>query len=81
MSRIGKNPVSVPSGVTVEIVDNLLMAKGKLGEQSFTISDDVQVSLLDNIVTVAPKTKSKRARSMWGTTRAVSYTHLRAHET
>jgi large subunit ribosomal protein L6 len=70
MSRIGKNPVSVPSGVTVEIVDNLLRAKGKLGEQSFTISDDVQVSLLDNIVTVAPKTKSKRSRSMWGTTRA-----------
>ena len=70
MSRIGKNPVSVPSGVTVEIIDNLLRAKGKLGEQSFTISDDVQVSLLDNIVTVAPKTKSKRARSMWGTTRA-----------
>ena len=58
MSRIGKNPVSVPSGVTVEIVDNLLRAKGKLGEQSFTISDDVQVELLDNIVTVAPKTKS-----------------------
>ena len=43
MSRIGKNPVAVPNGVTVEIIDNLLKAKGKLGEQSLTISDDVQV--------------------------------------
>ena len=44
MSRVGKNPVAVPDGVTVEIIDSILNVKGKLGQQSFTISDDVQVT-------------------------------------
>jgi len=70
MSRIGKSPVVVPSGVTVEIVESILKAKGKLGEQTFSISDEVQVSIDDNLVTVSPKSKSKRSRSLWGTTRA-----------
>ena len=38
MSRVGKNPVAVPDGVTVEIIDSILNVKGKLGQQSFTIS-------------------------------------------
>ena len=49
MSRVGKNPVAVPDGVTVEIIDSILNVKGKLGQQSFTISDDVQVTLDENL--------------------------------
>ena len=44
MSRVGKNPVAVPDGVTVEIIDSILNVKGKLGQQSLTISDEVQVT-------------------------------------
>ena len=70
MSRIGKNPVAVPQGVTVEIIDSILNVKGKLGQQSLTISDEVQVTLDENIVSVSPKSKTKQSQSMWGTTRA-----------
>jgi large subunit ribosomal protein L6 len=70
MSRIGKNPVAVPEGVTVEIVDSILNVKGRLGQQSLIISDEVQVTLDDNIVSVSPKSKTKQSQSMWGTTRA-----------
>lgn len=70
MSRVGKNPVAVPSGVTVEIANDVIKAKGKLGEQSFELSDQVDVTCADNLVTVAARSESKRSRSMWGTTRA-----------
>ena len=70
MSRVGQSPVTVPDGVSVEIVNSILTAKGKLGEQSLALSDQVDVLINDNVVTVSPKTQSKRSRSMWGTTRA-----------
>lgn len=70
MSRVGKNPVSIPSGVTVEIANDVIKAKGKRGELSYTISGEVNVTYADNVVSIAPKSKSKRSRSMWGTTRA-----------
>ena len=38
MSRVGQSPVVVPDGVSIEILDGILTAKGKLGEQSFPIS-------------------------------------------
>ena len=70
MSRVGQSPVVVPDGVSIEILDGILTAKGKLGEQSFPISDEVNVAIKENIVTVSPKNQTKRSRSMWGTTRA-----------
>ena len=39
MSRIGKNPVSIPSGVTVDVKDNIITVKGKLGELTQEYSD------------------------------------------
>ena len=70
MSRVGKNPVAVPDGVTVEIIDSILNVKGKLGQQSLTLSEEVQVTLDENIISVSPKSQTKQSRSMWGTTRA-----------
>jgi large subunit ribosomal protein L6 len=70
MSRVGKNPVAVPSGVTVEIANDVIKAKGKRGELSYQLSDEVNVTYADNVVSVKPKTKTQRARAMWGTTRA-----------
>ena len=70
MSRIGKSPVEVPSGVEVVINGRLITAKGKLGELSYEFTGMVAASLEDGKVTVSPIDGSKAARALWGTTRA-----------
>lgn len=72
MSRVGKYPVPVPSGVTVQITADEISVKGKLGESKMPLSTDlVDTVLKDNQITVTPKSESKRSRMMWGTTRAL----------
>lgn len=71
MSRIGKYPVPVPAGVSVVINDQILTAKGKLGELSLAISGEVTATLEDNSVVVRPANDGKRARTLWGTTRSL----------
>ena len=71
MSRVGKHPVEIPSGVTLSIAGNLVKAKGKLGELEATLTDDVELSQEGQMVTVRPRNESKRARMMWGTARTV----------
>ena len=70
MSRVGKYPVTVPQGVTVQIAGRHLIAKGKKGELSLDLSDDVDVKQEGNLITVSPRSGSKRARTLWGTSRA-----------
>jgi large subunit ribosomal protein L6 len=69
MSRVGKNPVAVPSGVTVSLAAGEIKAKGKLGELVMPLSGEVEVTLEDNKVWVKPVRETKQARMMWGTTR------------
>ena len=71
MSRIGKNPVAIPQGVTVDLTGQMLTAKGQLGTLSLVVGNEVTATVADGSVTVAPKDESKRARAMWGTTRAL----------
>lgn len=71
MSRVGKYPVPVPAGVTVTVANGQVLVKGKLGELSFPVHDQVDCTVGDGLVTVTPKNKTKDARSMWGTTRAL----------
>jgi large subunit ribosomal protein L6 len=71
MSRIGKNPVPLPDGVTVQVAGATLTAKGRLGVLTLAIDNDVTATLEDGKVVVAPKSEEKRARMMWGTTRAL----------
>jgi large subunit ribosomal protein L6 len=71
MSRIGKHPVTVPAGVEVQLSDQTLTAKGSLGTLRLVVSNDVTASISDGAVTIAPKNETKRARAMWGTTRAL----------
>ena len=71
MSRIGKNPVTIPDGVTFEIKGIDVAAKGKLGELSARLTDDVEVTQEGNVITVTPRGNSGRARKMWGTARSV----------
>jgi len=71
MSRVGKYPVAVPAGVDVSVADNTVTAKGKLGEESISFTDDVAVEVKDGQVWVKPKDQSKRSRAMWGTVRSL----------
>ncbi len=71
MSRIGKNPVTIPDGVTVNLDGQVLTAKGRLGNLSLIVGGDVTATIADGAVTIAPNSESKRARAMWGTTRAL----------
>jgi len=70
MSRVGKYPVVVPNGVTVNLAGGELSVKGKLGQSSINLVDAVEASLENNQVWVKPKNETKQARMMWGTTRA-----------
>ncbi len=70
MSRIGKKPVPVPAGVTANVAGQLVKVKGAKGELSFTVPDDVSVAMENGAIAVQPRSQSKRARSLWGTSRA-----------
>jgi large subunit ribosomal protein L6 len=70
MSRVGKYPVEIPSGVTLAIAGNILTAKGKLGELQMALTDNVETKIEGAKISVAPKTKTAQDRMMWGTTRA-----------
>jgi len=71
MSRIGKHPVVIPSGVDVALAGHEIQVKGKLGELSVMLTDDVAIDIGDGKVTVTPINQGKRARSMWGTSRSL----------
>jgi len=71
MSRIGKHPVAVPAGVTATVNGQHLTVKGKLGQLSMTLIDDIDVKLEDGKVVVAPRNDGKRARTNWATSRTL----------
>src|ERR1700747_3575293 len=70
MSRIGKKPVVIPAGVTARLEGQTIAVKGAKGELKFTAPDEVSVSIDDGAVHVQPHSEDKRARAMWGMTRA-----------
>ncbi|WP_179380659.1 50S ribosomal protein L6 [Jannaschia marina] len=69
MSRIGKKPVDLPSGVEASVSGQTVSVKGPKGTRSFTATDDVTVSVADGAISVEPRGKSKRARQQWGMSR------------
>lgn len=69
MSRIGKYPVPIPGGVTVDVKGQTVRAKGKLGELSFVVHDDVTVALEDGKVRLLPRLETRQARMIWPTMR------------
>jgi large subunit ribosomal protein L6 len=70
MSRIGKNPIEIPAGVTIEVTENLVTVKGKLGQLTQDISD-VNVKVEDNQVVVERPSDSKDHRAKHGLYRAL----------
>ncbi len=71
MSRIGKKPIDLPSGVTATVSGQSIEVKGPKGVRSFKATDDVDLKVEDNAVSVTPRGKSKRARQQWGMSRTM----------
>ena len=71
MSRVGKHPVAIPSGVEVQMSGQTLSAKGSLGTLRLVVSNEVTAAIAEGAVTITPKNDTKHARAMWGTTRAL----------
>jgi large subunit ribosomal protein L6 len=77
MSRVGKNPVLVPSGVTVDLKGQALKIKGKKGELSLVVHDDVSVAKDGDKLVFKPRDDSRRARMQWGTARNLANNMVR----
>ena len=71
MSRIGKSPVSIPQGVDVNLNDNLITVKGKLGELSQTISEGITVKIENDQIVLERASESKTHKSQHGLCRAL----------
>ena len=71
MSRIGKAPISVPGGVTVDVKNNMVTVKGPKGELMQQIDPDLSVTVEDGTLTVSRPTEQKRHKAMHGLYRSL----------
>lgn len=69
MSRIGKRPIEMPGGVSASISGQTIEVKGPKGARSFRATDDVDLSVDGQEISVKPRGMSKRSRQQWGMTR------------
>ena len=71
MSRIGKRPIAIPSGVTVTITGQTVAVKGPKGELSWTVAEEVLVKQEGSELQLSPVADTQRARAMWGLSRTL----------
>jgi large subunit ribosomal protein L6 len=71
MSRVGKKPVVVPSGVTANVEGQTVKVKGPKGALQVVLPDEVAAQLDKGAVKIDPRNETKRARAMWGTYRTL----------
>jgi large subunit ribosomal protein L6 len=71
MSRIGKKAIAVPSGVTANVEGQTVKVKGPKGALQFVLPDEISAQLDKGSLKLDPRNESKRARSMWGTSRTL----------
>ena len=71
MSRIGKNPISIPANVQVMIDGQTIAVKGPKGELSWSVSDEIVITHENGELAFAPRDDSTRARAMWGLSRTL----------
>jgi len=71
LSRIGKQPITIPGGVEVLVTDNLVTVKGPKGELSEQINPDMKVNINDNVITVERPSDKKNHRALHGLSRAL----------
>ena len=72
MSRVGSKPVIGPDGVTIILANRALTVRGKLGEMSMSIVNQVDINHADDQIVITPKDESKAARAMWGMQRSLA---------
>lgn len=74
MSRIGKAPINIPGGVTVDVSDsNLVTVKGAKGELQQQIDPDMQITIEDGVLSIKRPTEQKRHKALHGLYRALIY--------
>ena len=71
MSRVGKKPVPVPSGVTANVEGQTVKVKGPKGALQLVLHNDVVATLEQGAIKVDPRAETKRARALWGTSRTL----------
>ena len=71
MSRIGKKPVTIPSGVTAQIENGTLTVKGPKGTLSMGLSDNVTYTVEDGAISIKPANDTRAARNFWGMQRTL----------
>jgi large subunit ribosomal protein L6 len=71
MSRIGKKAVPVPSGVTANVEGQTVKVKGPKGALQVVLPEDVLAKMEKGGIKIDPRNETKRARSMWGTSRTL----------
>ncbi len=71
MSRIGKKPVTIPSGVTANIADGVLTVKGPKGTLTLTLRDEISYIVEGDTIAVKPANDTKAARAFWGMQRTL----------
>lgn len=71
MSRVGRMPVDVPSGVDVKIKGSHVQIKGPKGEMEFTFSPEIEILLKENEILINRPSDAREMRSLHGTTRAL----------
>jgi len=71
MSRIGKRPVSLPSGVSASTEDQTLVVKGPKGALQMQMRDEIRYDISDDGISVVPANDTKEARAFWGMQRTL----------
>jgi large subunit ribosomal protein L6 len=71
MSRVGKKPVEIPSGVTVTVDGINVTVKGPKGELSRSFNPDIEIKVEENVINVSRPSDAKEHRALHGTTRAL----------
>lgn len=73
MSRIGKQPVEIPTGVDVKIEDGKIIAKKGNITETVDTKNNVKIKLEDNKIIFEPKSEDKQSSAFWGTYRSLTY--------
>lgn len=68
MSRIAKHPIPLPAGIEAKLSGRKIAIKGKKGELSLDIVNDIKAEVKDNTIVLTKSSESRHARNMWGTT-------------
>ncbi|MBU5214701.1 50S ribosomal protein L6 [Heyndrickxia oleronia] len=71
MSRVGKKPIEIPSGVTVTLDGNHVTVKGPKGELTRSFNPDITINIEENVINITRPTDNKEHRALHGTTRAL----------